>query len=103
MAYQMQSSATELIDIAGETPRTLADYGARPGQASFANNCLLARRMVERGVRFVQLYHTDWDDHETLGSPFAQRCREIDRPIAALVSDLKRRGLLDSTLVVWGG
>jgi uncharacterized protein (DUF1501 family) len=103
MAYRMQSSAPELVDLSQETRVTLEQYGARPGQASFANNCLLARRLVERGVRFVQIYHTDWDDHESLGTPFEQRCREIDRPIAALIRDLKHRGLLDSTLVIWGG
>jgi hypothetical protein len=103
MAYRMQSSAPELVDLSGETKATLEQYGALPGRASFANSCLLARRLVERGVRFVQLYHTDWDDHETLGAPFEQRCREIDRPITALIRDLKGRGLLDSTLVLWGG
>ena len=82
-------------------------YGALPGQASFANNCLLARRLVERGVRFVQLYHTDWDHHggpnQTLGKDLDRVCREIDQPCAALIKDLKSRGLFDSTLVVWGG
>jgi uncharacterized protein (DUF1501 family) len=107
MAYRMQSSAPELIDTSGESAETLALYGAEPGKASFANNCLLARRLVERGVRFVQLYHTDWDHHggpgQTLGAELDTVCREIDRPCAALVSDLKRRGLLDDTLVMWGG
>lgn len=107
MAYRMQSSAPELIDTSGESAETLALYGAEPGKASFANNCLLARRLVERGVRFVQLYHTDWDHHgapgQTLGVELDTVCREIDRPCAALVSDLKRRGLLDDTLVMWGG
>jgi hypothetical protein len=107
MAYRMQSSAPELIDIAGETKQTLAEYGAEPGKATFANNCLLARRLVERGVRFVQLYHTDWDHHGGQGANLRdsldQVCREVDRPSAALVHDLKRRGLLDDTLVIWGG
>jgi hypothetical protein len=107
MAYRMQSSAPELIDLGGETKETLALYGAEPGQASFANNCLLARRLVERGVRFVQLYHTDWDHHGSgdinLTAGLDKVCREVDRPCAALVRDLKRRGLLDSTLVLWGG
>jgi hypothetical protein len=107
MAYRMQSSAPELIDIAGETKQTLAEYGAEPGKATFANNCLLARRLVERGVRFVQLYHTDWDHHGGQGANLRdsldQVCREVDRPSAALVRDLKRRGLLDDTLVIWGG
>jgi len=107
MAYRMQTSAPELIDISGESAETLNLYGAQPGAASFANNCLLARRLVERGVRFVQLYHTDWDHHggpgQTLNADFDKVCREIDQPSAALVMDLKRRGLLDDTLVVWGG
>ena len=107
MAYRMQTSAPELIDLAGETRATLTLYGAEPGRASFANNCLLARRLVERGVRFVQLYHTDWDHHggpgADLGKALEQVCHEVDRPCAALVKDLKRRGLLDHTLVIWGG
>jgi hypothetical protein len=107
MAYRMQTSAPELMRIADESPATLAMYGAEPGAASFANNCLLARRLVERGVRFIQLYHTDWDHHGNagleLGEPLDKICREIDRPAAALVRDLKARGLLDDTLVVWGG
>jgi len=107
MAYRMQSSAPELIDIARESKKTLEMYGAVPGKASFANNCLLARRLVERGTRFVQLYHTDWDHHGSagadLGKTFDKVTKEIDQPCAALIRDLKARGLLDSTLVVWGG
>lgn len=107
MAYRMQTSAPELIDISGETEHTLRMYGARPGGASFANNCLLARRLVERGVRFVQLYHTDWDHHggvgADLGAPLERVCRDVDQPCAALINDLKARGLLDETLVIWGG
>jgi hypothetical protein len=107
MAYRMQSSAPELIDLSGETQQTLNSYGAKPGTPSFANNCLLARRLVERGVRFVQLYHTDWDHHGNpdthLGQPLDDRCKEVDQPAAALVKDLKERGLLDDTLVIWGG
>ncbi len=107
MAYRMQSSAPELIDLSGETKETLDLYGAEPGKVSFANNCLLARRLVERGVRFVQLYHTDWDHHGTPGANLNESlphvCREIDQPSAALIKDLKRRGLLEDTLVVWGG
>jgi hypothetical protein len=107
MAYRMQTSAPELIDLSGETQETLDLYGAEPGRASFANNCLLARRLVERGVRFVQLYHTDWDHHGTAGSNLNESlphvCQEIDRPSAALTKDLKRRGLLEQTLVIWGG
>jgi hypothetical protein len=107
MAYRMQTSAPELIDLPRETPQTLRMYGAQPGRATFANNCLLARRLVERGVRFVQLYHTDWDHHggtgADLGRALEQVCREVDQPAAALVRDLKQRGLLDETLVIWGG
>jgi len=107
MAYRMQSSAPELMDLSGETQETLNLYGAQPGRPSFANNCLLARRLVERGTRFVQLYHTDWDHHGNpgtdLGRALEDRCRETDQPAAALIRDLKQRGLLDETLVVWGG
>ena len=107
MAFRMQSSAPELIDFSGESKATMNLYGAEPGVPSFANNCLLARRLVERGVRFVQLYHADWDHHggpgQTLNKDLDLVCREIDRPCAALVTDLKQRGLLDDTLVVWGG
>jgi hypothetical protein len=107
MAFRMQTSGPELIDFSTESQETLDLYGAEPGARSFANNCLLARRLIERGVRFVQLYHTDWDHHggpnENLGSALSGRCKEIDRSCAALVQDLKRRGLLNDTLVVWGG
>jgi len=103
MAYKMQTSGPELIDFAKESRETLEMYGAVPGQASYANNCLLARRLIERGVRFVQLYHTDWDHHFDLGQPLEQVTREIDKATAALVRDLKQRGLLNDTLVVWGG
>ncbi|WP_010585192.1 DUF1501 domain-containing protein [Schlesneria paludicola] len=107
MAYRMQSSAPELMDLGGETRETLDMYGAEPGKHSFANNCLLARRLVERGVRFVQLYHTDWDHHGNpdteLGKALDDRCREVDQGSAALVRDLKRHGLLDDTIVIWGG
>jgi hypothetical protein len=107
MAYRMQSSAPELIDLSKESKQTLRMYGAEPGKVSFANNCLLARRLVERGVRFVQLYHTEWDHHGTPGQDLNvdldKVCREIDQPSAALVKDLKQRGLLKDTLVVWGG
>ena len=107
MAYRMQTSAPELMDIGAESPAVLEQYGAEPGRNTFANNCLLARRLVERGVRFVQMYHTDWDDHgnpdTNLGAPLEKRCREVDQPAAALIRDLKQRGLLDDTLVIWGG
>jgi hypothetical protein len=106
MAYRMQSSAPELMDIAGETRQTLEMYGAEPGKPSFANNALLARRLVERGARFVQLYHTNWDQHggaESLDKELPLRCQQVDQASAALVKDLKQRGLLDDTLVIWGG
>ncbi|MCA9283624.1 MAG: DUF1501 domain-containing protein [Phycisphaerales bacterium] len=108
MAYRMQSSVPELMDLAGESKETLELYGTDPAEPSFARNCLLARRLVERGVRFVQLYHRGWDSHGTspgddIVTSLRQRCVETDQACAALVKDLKRRGLLDSTLVVWGG
>ena len=107
MAYRMQSSAPELVDLSGESRATLDLYGVEPGRPSFARNCLLARRLVERGVRFVQLYHTNWDSHggpgENLQGDFEKVCREVDRGQAALVKDLKARGLLEETLVIWGG
>ena len=107
MAYRMQSSAPDLMSLAGETAETIAGYGVEPGKPSFANNCLLARRLVERGVRFVQLYHTDWDHHGNpgteLGKSLEERCAEVDQAAAALIKDLKQRGMLDETIVVWGG
>jgi uncharacterized protein (DUF1501 family) len=108
LAYRMQTSVPELTDISGE-PQAVHDlYGTKPGQTSFANNCLLARRLVERGVRFVQLYHRGWDTHgSSFGDDVIEKlphlCRQTDKPAAALVKDLKQRGLLDTTLVVWGG
>jgi hypothetical protein len=108
MAYRMQSSVPELTDISSEPAAIHALYGTEPGKVSFANNCLLARRLVERGVRFVQLYHRGWDTHgASVGTDIAQKvpelCLETDRAATALVRDLKQRGLLDTTLVVWGG
>ena len=103
MAFRMQTSGPELIDFSQESKATLDLYGAEPGKASYANNCLLARRLVERGSRFVQLYHADWDHHADLSKPLDEVCAEIDRPTAALIKDLKQRGLLDRTLVIWGG
>lgn len=108
MAYRMQTSAPELMDIRGESQATLDLYGIQnPKESSFARNCLLARRLVERGVRFVQLYDTNWDHHggptENLEKHLPEKCRDIDRPCAALVRDLKQRGLLDETIVIWGG
>jgi len=107
MAYQMQTSAPEAMDLQGETAATLGLYGADRTQPSFARNCLLARRLVERGVRFIQLYHTNWDSHggpgETLETDLEKVCHQVDQGSAALVKDLKARGLLDDTLVIWGG
>jgi hypothetical protein len=103
MAYRMQSRAPELINSAAETQETLSLYGADPEKPSFARNCLLARRMVERGVRFVQVYHAGWDHHSDVEGGLRGACKAIDQACAALVLDLKRRGLLDETLVVWGG
>lgn len=103
MAYKMQSSAPDLIDLSQESQETLDMYGVEPGKASFANNCLLARRMVERGVRFINCYHGSWDHHSDVAGGLKQKCKETDQACAALIKDLKRRGLLDDTLVVWGG
>jgi hypothetical protein len=107
MAYRMQTSAPDLMDLSQESAQTLAAYGVTPGQPSYAANCLLARRLIERGVRFVQLYHTNWDSHggagENLNDDFEKVCRDVDQASAALVLDLKERGLLNDTLVVWGG
>lgn len=102
MAYRMQASVPELMQIDGESKQTLQDYGAQPGKASFANNCLLARRMVERGVRLIELYDADWDHHGGIQNRLPQKARDIDQPIAALIRDLKQRGLLNDTLIVWG-
>ena len=103
MAFRMQSSVPELTDITQESKETLTAYGADPGKHSFANNCLLARRLVERDVRFVQLYDRGWDSHTDIRNQHKRQCSETDRPIAALLKDLRQRGLLDETLVVWGG
>jgi len=108
LAFRMQMDATDAMDIRKEPEGVHAKYGAKPGKASFANNCLVARRLAERGVRFIQLYHWGWDSHgsdakEALNLGFADRCREVDQPTAALLSDLKQRGMLEDTLVVWGG
>lgn len=104
MAYRMQTSVPELTDLAGESSKTLEMYGPdvhRPG--SFARHCLLARRMAERGVRFIQLYHRGWDQHGNLPRRIREQCQDTDQPSAALIQDLKQRGLLEETLVVWGG
>jgi hypothetical protein len=102
MAFRMQASVPELMDISQEPAATLEMYGAQPGKASFANNCLLARRLVERGVRMVQLFDSDWDHHGGLDKRLRAKAKDVDQPMAALVRDLKQRGLLDETLVIWG-
>ena len=105
MAYRMQTSVPELTDLSGEPKHVLADYGIdeKGLDGGFARNCLLARRMVERGVRFVQLMHRGWDQHGDLPNQIRGQCRDVDRPSAALVKDLRERGLLEDTLVIWGG
>lgn len=108
LAYKMQISVPDVMDINKEPAYIHELYGTQPGKESFANNCLLARKLVEKGVRFVQLYDWGWDSHGTdenlaIDYGFRNKCREIDRPIAALLQDLKQRGLLDETLVIWGG
>jgi hypothetical protein len=103
MAFRMQNSAPELMDLSKEPKHILEMYGAEPGKPSFANNCLLARRLVERGVRFVQLFHESWDQHSALVKDITTNCHDTDKPCAALVADLKQRGLLKDTLVLWGG
>jgi hypothetical protein len=104
MAYRMQTSVPELMDLSGESEQTFEMYGPdarKPG--TFAANCLLARRLAERGVRFVQLFHRGWDQHGNLPKQIAGQCKDTDQPSAALIKDLKQRGLLDDTLVIWGG
>ena len=108
MAFRMQTSATEAFDLSQETADVHAMYGTKPGEESFANNCLLARRLAERDVRFIQLFHWGWDSHgaganEAINKGFHDRCREVDQPMTALLKDLDQRGLLEDTLVVWGG
>ncbi len=101
LAYRMQTSVPELMDIRSESKATHEMYGTSPGKSSFANNCLLARRLVERGVRFVQLFDQGWDHHNNLFNNLKNKVRSVDKPIAALIKDLKQRGMLDDTLVVW--
>jgi hypothetical protein len=103
MAYRMQATAPEAIDLSREPKNVLDMYGAEPGKPSFANTCLLARRLVERGVRCVEIFHEVWDQHGYLVPDIAENCKEIDKPCAALITDLKQHGLLDDTLVIWGG
>jgi uncharacterized protein (DUF1501 family) len=103
MAYRMQASAPELMDVSRESPETLKMYGVEPGKPSFAMNCLLARRLIERGVRFVQLFHEGWDHHSEVANGVRDQTKKTDQGSAALIKDLKQRGLLEDTLVVWGG
>ena len=103
MAHRLQTSAPELMSLADESPETLALYGCKPEEASFARACLIARRLVERGVRFITIYHEGWDGHSDVSGNVKGNCAKTDQASAALVVDLKRRGLLDETLVVWGG
>src|SRR4051795_7127895 len=104
LAFRMQAGAPELINLRGESRPTHAAYGTgRPGESgSFATNCLLARRLAERGVRFVSIFHRRWDHHKELYQGLEENCRIVDQPIGALLKDLKQRGLLNDTLVVWG-
>lgn len=103
MAFRLQATAPELMNLSEESPETLAMYGVEPTTPSYARNCLLARRLIERGVRFVQLFHEAWDQHGGLKAGLTNNCRDTDRASAALVQDLKQRGLLEDTLVIWGG
>ncbi len=108
LAFRMQTAVPGVMDIKNEDPKVLEAYGAKVGEASFANNCLLARRLAEQGVRFIQLFDWGWDIHGTakfddLKNQFPKKCRETDKPITALLKDLKQRGMLDDTLVIWGG
>jgi hypothetical protein len=108
LAFRMQASVPEVMDISRESPATLEAYGANPGEASFANNCLLGRRLLEQGVRFVQLFDWGWDFHgtnpkEDIRDGLTAKMARTDKPVAALIRDLKQRGLLDDTLVIWGG
>jgi hypothetical protein len=103
MAFRMQSSVPGLVDMSKEPQSVMDMYGAKPGDGSFASNCLLARRLAERGVRFIQLYHRDWDHHGGVKANIALKAEEVDRATAALITDLKQRGMFDDTIVIWGG
>ncbi len=103
MAFKMQVSVPSLVDVSAESATTLELYGCQPGDGSFASNCLLARRLAERGTRFIQLYHRDWDHHSLLREELPLRAMEVDRACAALITDLKQRGMFDDTLIVWSG
>jgi hypothetical protein len=103
MAFKMQASVPDLVDMSKEPASVLDMYGAKPGDGSFASNCLLARRLAERGVRFIQLYHRDWDHHSGIKANIPIKAEETDKASAALITDLKQRGMLDDTIVIWGG
>ena len=103
MAFKMQASVPGLMDVSGESAKTLELYGCQPGDGSFAANCLLARRLAERGSRFIQLYHRDWDHHSLLKEELPLRAKEVDRACMALITDLKQRGMFEDTLIVWSG
>lgn len=103
MAFRMQASVPDLVDTKDEPQHVLDMYGCEPGDGSFASNCLLARRLAERGVRFIQLYHRDWDHHSDISTNMQMKATEVDQATAALIKDLKQRGMLDDTLVIWGG
>ncbi len=103
MAFRMQTSVPDLMDMSKEPANVLDMYGAKPGDGSFASNCLLARKLAERGVRFIQLYHRDWDHHSSIKAGIEYKAAEVDRATSALITDLKQRGMLDDTLVIWGG
>src|SRR5262249_451162 len=103
LAFKMQSSVPALVDMRDEPKSVFKMYGAEPGDGSFASSCLLARRLAERGVRFIQLYHRDWDHHTAIPPTLPRKAREGDRSKAALINDLKSRGMVDETLVIWGG
>ena len=103
MAFKMQASVPDLVDMSKEPQSVMHMYGAKPGDGSFASNCLLARRLAERGVRFIQLYHRDWDHHSGIKANIPIKAEETDKATAALITDLKQRGMLDDTIVIWGG
>jgi uncharacterized protein (DUF1501 family) len=103
MAFRMQASAPDVMNLAREPRHILDLYGAEPGKPSFANDCLLARRLLERGVRFIEIFHEAWDQHSSLVADLKRNCLDTDKACAALIKDLKQRGLLDDTLILWGG
>jgi hypothetical protein len=103
LAFRMQMATPELTDFSSEDPAIIAEYGCTPGDGSFASNCLMARRLAERGVRFTQIYLNNWDHHRNVGGRMPSQCKDIDQPCHALIQDLKQRGMFDDTLIIWGG